>query len=70
MHHTIELADGNWLMQNTNVREGRRLGRLKQWLFRIQIENNLQNISEIRLALTKIDWNQEDFENWPVVEMK
>ena len=70
LHHTIELADGNWLMQNTNVREGRRLGRLKQWLFRLQIENDFRNISEVRLALMKIDWNQEDFENWPVVEMK
>ena len=70
LHYTKELADGNWLMQNTNIREGRRLGRLKQWLFRLQIENDFRTISDVRLALTKIDWKQEDFENWPVLEMK
>lgn len=70
LHHTKELADGNWLMQNTDIREGQRLGRLKQWLFRLQIENDFRTISEVRLALAKIDWTQEDFENWPVLEMK
>ena len=70
LHNTKELADGNWLMQNTDIREGQRLGRLKQWLFRLQIENDFRTISDVRLALTKIDWKQEDFENWPVLEMK
>lgn len=70
LHNTKELADGNWLMQNTDIIEGQRLGRLKQWLFRLQIENDFRTISDVRLALTKIDWKQEDFENWPVLEMK
>ena len=70
LHHTTELANGNWLMQNTDITEGRRLGRLKQWLFRLQIENDFRTLSDVRLALTKIDWTQEDFENWPLLEMK
>ena len=57
-------------MQNTDITEGRRLGRLKQWLFRLQIENDFRTLSDVRLALTKIDWTQEDFENWPLLEMK
>ena len=44
LHHTTELANGNWLMQNTDITEGRRLGRLKQWLFRLQIENDFQTL--------------------------
>jgi hypothetical protein len=60
-----QLIDGNWLMKATNIEQGQKLGRLKEWLYRIQIENNLTKISEINLHLAKIQWQNTDFELWP-----
>ena len=60
-----QLIDGNWLMRATNIEQGQKLGRLKEWLYRIQIENNLTEISEINLHLAKIHWQNTDFELWP-----
>ena len=60
-----QLIDGNWLMKATNIKQGQKLGRLKEWLYRIQIENNLTKISEINLHLAKIQWQNTDFELWP-----
>ena len=59
------MIDGNWLMKATNIKQGQKLGRLKEWLYRIQIENNLTDVSEINLHLAKIQWQNDDFESWP-----
>ena len=60
-----QLIDGYWLMKATNIEQGQKLGRLKEWLYRIQIENNLSQTSEINLYLAKIQWQNTDYELWP-----
>jgi tRNA nucleotidyltransferase (CCA-adding enzyme) len=63
--HEKQIIDGNWLMSATNLGQGQKLGRLKEWLYRIQIENNLTELSEINLHLVKIQWQNDDFSSWP-----
>jgi hypothetical protein len=52
-------------MSATNLGQGQKLGRLKEWLYRIQIENNLTELSEINLHLAKVQWQNDDFSSWP-----
>ena len=42
-----------------------RLGRLKQWLHRIQIEEGLTTLSEMEAALSKLPYEHGDVEMWP-----
>jgi len=65
-----QIIDGNWLMRATNLGQGQKLGRLKEWLFRIQIENDLTDVSEITLQLAKIQWQNDDFESWPRMSLE
>jgi tRNA nucleotidyltransferase (CCA-adding enzyme) len=65
-----QIIDGNWLMRETNLGQGQKLGRLKEWLFRIQIENDLTDVSEITLQLAKIQWQNDDFESWPRMSLE
>ena len=60
-----QLIDGNWLMATTGIRQGKRLGRLKEWLFRLQIENNWNSIAEVEQFLATIQWQSSDYETWP-----
>ncbi|MEC8541107.1 MAG: CCA tRNA nucleotidyltransferase [Candidatus Thermoplasmatota archaeon] len=63
--HDQQLVDGNWIMSNTGLTQGEKLGRLKQWLFRLQVEYDLQNVSDISAQLAKIQWQNSDFTLWP-----
>ena len=65
-----QLIDGNWLMKTTNIGQGQKLGRLKEWLYRIQIENDLSEISDINRYLAKIQWHNSDFESWPRMSLQ
>ena len=65
-----QIIDGNWLMIATNLGQGKKLGRLKEWLFRIQIENDLTDVSEITLHLARIQWQNDDFESWPRMSLE
>lgn len=65
-----QIIDGNWLMTATNLKQGQKLGRLKEWLFRIQIENDLTEVSEISLHLAKIQWQNDDFDSWPRMSLQ
>ena len=65
-----QIIDGNWLMRETNLGQGQKLGRLKEWLFRIQIENDLTDVSEMTLQLAKIQWQNDDFESWPRMSLE
>ena len=65
-----QIVDGNWIMANTKIKQGRKLGRLKEWLYRIQIENDLATIAEIELVLVKLHWEKSDFESWPRMKLK
>ncbi|MEL0331756.1 MAG: CCA tRNA nucleotidyltransferase [Candidatus Poseidoniales archaeon] len=59
------LVDGHWIMARTGDVEGIRLGRLKQWLHRIQIEENLTTQQEMATALSKLPYEHGSHEAWP-----
>ena len=58
------LIDGEKLMQVTGLEAGIRLGRLKGWLHRRQIEENLSEVDEVISMLGTLDWESEDPESW------
>ena len=59
------LVDGHLLAATSELPSGRRLGRLKEWLFRIQIEQDLATTEEILALLGILDWKTTDPESWP-----
>ncbi|MEE2748084.1 MAG: CCA tRNA nucleotidyltransferase [Candidatus Thermoplasmatota archaeon] len=58
------LVDGHLLATASELPAGRRLGRLKEWLFRIQIEQDLESIEEVLALLNILDWVATDPESW------
>ena len=64
-----QIIDGHWLMAATNLGQGERLGRLKQWLYRLQIEHDLSNVQQISELLCKIQWLDDDFRSWPKLSL-
>jgi tRNA nucleotidyltransferase/poly(A) polymerase len=61
------LIDGERLMDVTGLEAGVRLGRLKGWLHRRQIEENLSEADEVISMLDTLDWESEDPESWPAL---
>ena len=59
------LVNGDWIMQRTGLGPGIKLGRLKDWLFRIQIERGYDNIEQMETALCTIPWQSGDPKLWP-----
>ena len=59
------LVDGLWLMDFTGLSQGRRLGRLKEWLHLLQVERDLGDISEIESLLCTLSWQHGDELSWP-----
>ena len=59
------LIDGEKLMMFTGLEPGIRLGRLKGWLHRRQIEENLSDADEVISLLKTIDWESEEPDSWP-----
>lgn len=59
------LIDGEWLMKKTGLDPGPKLGRLKDWLFRIQIERNYEQVEQMETALCTIPWSHGDPTKWP-----
>jgi tRNA nucleotidyltransferase/poly(A) polymerase len=59
------LADGNWLAEQTGLKAGIRLGRLKAWLHYLQVENDLATLSEVEEQLSQISWQDGEPESWP-----
>jgi tRNA nucleotidyltransferase (CCA-adding enzyme) len=59
------LVDGHWLMARTGAVQGMRLGRLKQWLHRIQIEEDLKTIAEMEAALSRLPYEHGEVDSWP-----
>ena len=58
------LIDGNILSEVTGLEPGRRLGKLKGWLHRRQIEEDLPSSEQVLELLEEIDWKEEDPEKW------
>lgn len=59
------LIDGEWIMNKTGLRPGVKLGRLKDWLFKIQIERGYNELTQIETALCTIPWQNGNPEEWP-----
>ena len=62
-----QIIDGNWLMQRTGLSPGITLGKLKDWLFRIQIERGYSNQDDMEAVLCSIPWNLGNENEWPSV---
>jgi len=62
------ILDGNVLMKLTSINSGPKLGYLKSWLHRIQIERDLQNEQQMIQILSTIIWQNSDGEDWPKVQ--
>ena len=61
------LVDGITLSSRTGLNPGRRLGRLKGWLHRIQIEEDIAEADEVLSRLGAITWEDSDPEKWPIL---
>tara|TARA_B110000003_G_scaffold239558_1_gene245707 strand:+ start:2586 stop:3809 length:1224 start_codon:yes stop_codon:yes gene_type:complete len=61
------LVDGMTLSKITGIQPGPKLGMLKGWLYRIQIEKNITNQKEVLKSLENIDWNNENYQTWPIL---
>ena len=59
------ILDGTKISEITGIKPSRKLGLLKDWLFRIQIEENINQENKMIEILHDIDWNDSDFESWP-----
>ena len=59
------LVDGRVLGEETRLEPGVRLGRLKDFLHRMQIERGLSNSSAVLGLISEIDWENEDPSSWP-----
>ena len=59
------LVDGHTLAKETLLEPGVRLGRLKDFLHRIQVERGLSSKSEVLSLISEIDWENDDPSSWP-----
>lgn len=62
------LVDGEWIMKRSGLTAGIKLGRLKEWLHRIQIERGLSTKDDIENVLCTIPWQHGDPKEWPRVK--
>ncbi len=59
------LASGEYIMQQTNIPQGPKLGALKSWLFYEQVARNLRTIDEVDTLLCTLSWQSEEPSGWP-----
>jgi tRNA nucleotidyltransferase/poly(A) polymerase len=62
------ILDGNQLMNLTAITRGPKLGHLKSWLHRIQIERDIQSEQEMIQILSTIVWQNSEGDEWPKVQ--
>ena len=62
------IVDGDWICERTALIPGKKLGRLKDWLHRIQIERNIKTRDEMERVLCTLSWQHGDEDEWPRVE--
>ena len=58
------LVNGEILANVTGLEPGPRLGRLKEWLHRKQIEESARTSGDVLSFLTEIDWEDSDYSTW------
>lgn len=63
----LPLIDGNLLSDLTGIEPGKKLGRLKDWLHRIQVEEDIGNRESLISILDEIRWEERRLEEWPVL---
>jgi hypothetical protein len=61
------IVDGHQLSSVSDLPSGRRLGRLKEWLYRVQIDQDLSTSQEVLAWLDIIEWRTSNPEDWPEV---
>ena len=61
------IVDGNVLSEATGLEPGPRMGRLKGFLHRIQVERDLNDKNDVLALLEEIDWRDSEHENWPAL---
>ena len=59
------ILDGTKIFQMTGIKPGPKLGLLKDWIFRIQIEKNIQVEEEMIDILNGINWKDTEYQSWP-----
>ena len=62
------LATGEWIMTQTNMHQGPKLGALKNWLHREQIARNFTDLEQIGTLLCTLSWHEEEFAHWPKLQ--
>ena len=62
------LASGEWIMAQTNIQQGPKLGALKNWLHREQIARNLTELEQIETLLCTLPWHEDEFAHWPKLQ--
>ena len=58
------MVDGERLANVTGLIPGPRLGRLKGWLHRRQIEEASRTEEDVLQFLSDIDWKSSDYQEW------
>tara|TARA_B100000929_G_C15481329_1_gene411331 strand:- start:25 stop:1269 length:1245 start_codon:yes stop_codon:yes gene_type:complete len=61
------LVDGNMLSRVTGLEPSKRLGRLKGWLHRRQVEEDLISPEDVLALLDGIEWAEADPDKWPIL---
>lgn len=61
------LVDGKMLMEATGLGPGQRMGRLKGWLHRMQVERDLSSSDDVLSLLEELDWVDSEHEEWPAL---
>jgi tRNA nucleotidyltransferase (CCA-adding enzyme) len=61
------LVDGNMLSRVTGLEPSKRLGRLKGWLHRRQIEEDLISSEDVLALLDGMEWAESDPDLWPIL---
>ena len=59
------LVDGGWIMERTGLEKGVKLGSLKEWLWKLQIERGATTREDMEAILRDIDWQNSDVDTWP-----
>ena len=62
------LLDGAALMEATGLTPGARLGRLKEWLWRTQVERDLACVADVAALLDELPWRDTKEGGWPRME--
>ena len=63
------LLNGSDIMAATSIHQGERVGRLKEWMFKIQIEMNILTKQEMLVHLASCDWEYIETDDMPDLQI-